>query len=210
MTNSSRIFLWDRHKGEPVEALLIASLDSLRVEAAVEAWGNQAEVCARQWHEAGVPREEWPDHHHWNWNWKAQRYSGLLAYQFVGIEYRDAMQGLMLVANVGHYSKLIEQKGKGLAYVHYVATAPWNDPDYVANPRFGLVGKVLVGAAIEVSREAGFRGRLGLHSLPKAEAFYRERCGMADLGVDPHVEYLRYFEMTSSQARRYMSSAKDK
>jgi hypothetical protein len=134
----------------------------------------------------------------------------LLAYQFLGIECEGEMQGLMLVATAGHDGRLNAQVGKPLVYVDYIVTAPWNDPGYVANPRFGLVGKVLIGAAIQVSRELGFRGRLGLHSLPKAEPFYRERCGMTDLGIDAEVEGLRYFEMSSTQARRYMSPAKDK
>jgi hypothetical protein len=57
---------------------------------------------------------------------------------------------------------------------------------------------------------AGGLGRIGLHSLPQADTFYGERCGMPNLGLD--VAYspsfpLRYFEMTDSQAATYLNGS---
>ena len=51
--------------------------------------------------------------------------------------------------------------------------------------------------------EAGYNGRIGLHSLPQSEEFYL-RIQMTDFGADEdHNEQLRYFEMTEEQARQF-------
>ena len=73
----------------------------------------------------------------------------------------------------------------------------------MGQPRFGLVGKVFLAGAIQLSRDTGFRGRVGLHSLPQADPFYHS-CGMTDLDIDPAVENLRYFEMTPAQAQAFL------
>ena len=36
-----------------------------------------------------------------------------------------------------------------------------------------------------LSEELEFHGRIGLHSLPQADGFYANTCGMTDLGADP-------------------------
>lgn len=59
-------------------------------------------------------------------------------------------------------------------------------------------------AAIAFSEQEGFKGRIGLHSLPQAENFYRDRCGMIDLGPDATYQNLRYFEMTPDQAKAFL------
>ena len=114
------------------------------------------------------------------------------------------MQGLMLVSTEDETCRLPEQAGEPLAYVHYLATAPWNAPDFTDAPRFGAVGSILIAAALQVSIENGIQGRLGLHALPQAETFYRNHVGMTDLGPDADTENLRYFEMTSEQASNYL------
>jgi hypothetical protein len=52
--------------------------------------------------------------------------------------------------------------------------------------------------AIHVSLGRGADGRVGLHSLPQAERFYSERCGMVRVGRDippyPDLVYFEYFE----------------
>ena len=44
---------------------------------------------------------------------------------------------------------------------------------------------------------------IGLHSLPAAAPFYRDKCGMTELGNDVAHENLMYFEMTDKQAKRF-------
>lgn len=73
-------------------------------------------------------------------------------------------------------------------------------------PRYRGVGKVLLAAAITLSVQEGKSGRIGLHSLPQADAYYRQ-CGMTDCGPDfAYSEWpLRYFEMIESQAASFLS-----
>ena len=49
------------------------------------------------------------------------------------------------------------------------------------------------------SVELEYGGRVGLHSLPEAEAFYR-RYNMPDYGPDPDKKGLVYFEYGALQA----------
>lgn len=205
MKEPAHIWLRDRRTGNAVAALIDA-LDAVEVQNAVATWKPVIEERIQQWIAAGVPRSQWPEHHHWNWERKFAHYHGLLAYQFLGIECEGEVQGLMLVATEGHACRLPEQFGRPLVYVNYLSTAPWNDPSYSDAPRFGLVGSVLIAAAVQVSLESGFRGRLGLHALPQAEVFYREYCGMTDLGADASDYDLHYFEMTPEQANDFLNS----
>ena len=92
------------------------------------------------------------------------------------------------------------QFGKPLVYIHYLEVAPWNWTEFGGTPRFRGTGLALMMAAAATSIETGFKGRLGLHSLPQADSYYR-KIGMTDLGRDPIYQNLRYFEMTSEQAR---------
>jgi hypothetical protein len=67
------------------------------------------------------------------------------------------------------------------------------------------VGSVLLAAAIQLSIDEEFLGRLGLHSLPQADDWYR-KCRMTDLGPDPsEKQNLRYFEMTPEQAQAFLN-----
>ena len=88
-------------------------------------------------------------------------------------------------------------------YVKYIETAPWNLREYLGEEaRFAGVGTSLIIAAIEVSVEEEFRGRIALHSLPQSERFYEKF--MENLGIDKDVEGLRYFELTEERAREFM------
>ena len=93
------------------------------------------------------------------------------------------------------------QCSERLAYVDYVEVAPWNREFWKPHRLYGSVGTVLVRAAIQLSLDEGYSGRIGLHSLPQADKFYR-RLGLTDLGCDPAYDQMRYFEMTSLQAIR--------
>ncbi|MNL87813.1 hypothetical protein D3C87_2171780 [compost metagenome] len=59
--------------------------------------------------------------------------------------------------------------------------------------------------AIFHSNDEGFGGRIGLHSLPAAEKFYRTQWGMESLGPDPDYYGLTYFELTTERATEFMS-----
>jgi hypothetical protein len=93
-------------------------------------------------------------------------------------------------------------KVKPVLYVKYIESAPWNLRGYAgAGARFGGIGISLIRAAIAVSLEEEFRGRIALHSLPQSEPFYGRF--MEDLGIDPDVEGFA----TSKWARSGLSNS---
>jgi hypothetical protein len=142
------------------------------------------------------------EHAHWDWGKKFQLtidYS--LTYRMLGIECGGQIQGLMLIAS-GKNCRIENQKGKNLVYVDYLSAAPWNSKASTPTPKYKLVGKVLLQAAIELSEDEDFKGRIGLHSLPQSETWYTN-CGMTDLGLDSNYQNLRYFEMTPEQAEAF-------
>src|SRR5258706_1341 len=83
------------------------------------------------------------------------------------------------------------------------ATALWNRFRLVPEPQFKGIGRLLLAAAISLSVSEEFAGRIGLHALPQAESWYRDVCGMTDLGIDG--TGMRYFEMTEAQAQTFVS-----
>jgi hypothetical protein len=126
-----------------------------------------------------------------------------------GIEVGGEWQGLLLAECTGYRSRL-ETPLKEIVYIEYVETAPWNWPlpRIDQEPRHRAVGPQLVEMAIRWSMQVGFKGRVGLHSLPQAEEFYRDHCLMTDLGLDASYEDLCYFEMTEPNAESYLSRRK--
>jgi len=105
------------------------------------------------------------------------------------------------VRHCRHPSQLNEH----MVYIDLLATAPWNRPRFTLTPLYRGIGLVLLTEAILQSREEGFGGRLGLHSLPGADDFYRDQIKMLDLGPDPKYDGLRYFEMTSDLADAFLN-----
>ncbi len=97
---------------------------------------------------------------------------------------------------VSYHSRLPGQLGKPLVYLDFIETAPWNwnIPQLEQNGRYGACGMILFDRVVQRSIDEGFRGRVGLHALPQAEAFYRDKCGMTPLGHDASKQDLMYFE----------------
>lgn len=183
---------------------VLTSLSAAQVEAVEDVWLPFLLAAWQSRLQAGVRASALPEHKHWQWSQKARLYAGKSGYQFFALEAGVATQGLMLVNNISQ-CRLSNQAGDTMVYVDYVATAPWNLRSLSDTPRFRGVGKALIEVAAGLSRDNGMNGRLGLHSLPQAEAFYRDVCGMTDLGEDPNEYDLRYFEMTEAQAARFSS-----
>lgn len=199
-----RVFLFDRHTGQTVEAELVDVIDETHLRAVEAEWKPILFDRVRQLVDQGRPRQDWPPTWHWDWREKLDRIKGLLAFDTFALQCQGQLQGLMQVNTAKHVCRIPQQAGKHLAYVDYVETAPWNRPDVTANPRYKGVGTVMIRAAIELSHDQNFRGRIGLHSVPRAEAFYAA-VGMTDLGIDGTYENLKYFEMTPEQAAAFSS-----
>ena len=151
-----------------------------------------------------------PENPHWDWKRKQSSATIAEGSHSFGVEYDGMMQGLCLV-RTDKRCRLTTKAGEHMVYVDYIATAPWNLPKLAPNPLYRGAGLILMAAAIQWSKEKGWDGRVGLHSLPGAEDFYksRKKCGMTDLGIDPVYENLRYFEMNATQANEFLKRMKE-
>jgi hypothetical protein len=204
MSERTAVHLMDRKTRKLVSATLIDGVTRDQVEEAERSWRPFLDEQVKRLKAAGVPAGRLPQHSHWDWRQKQESTELYLAYRMFGIECDEQVQGLMLVLIAGKHSQISSQRGKPLVYVYFLAAAPWNLASVVDEPRYALVGSILLAAAIHLSREEEFQGRVGLHSLPQADAWYRESCGMTDLGPDASVQNLHYFEMTPEQASEFL------
>ena len=193
----SRVFLRKSETKELVEASLLDEVTDRHLAMWDSSWRPAIKA-----HCVGRTIRDKPEDHHWDWKWKANEWRPLLGYHSFAIVCENDLQGLMLASDFKS-ARLQSQFGKTIVYVEFVATAPWNRPELQNPPRYRGVGTVMVAAAVELSWDLGYRGRIGLHSLPKAEHFYRESCGMTELGKDAAHQNLMYYEMTDNQAERF-------
>lgn len=131
------------------------------------------------------------EHSRWDWLRKV----GNARYRFVAVEYGGDVQGLMAVIRAPVASRLTP--GEQQLEVGFLEVAPWNLPGHPDGGRYELVGSSLLRAAVRLGQDGGFRGRIGLSSLPQAEGFYR-RCGMADAGWQYGLVYFEYDEPTAA------------
>ncbi len=148
-----------------------------------------------------------PRYLHWDWRQKASAL-GRLDASFYGIECGGRIQGLMKT-DLGplRRCRLDSQKGKELVYVDYVETAPWNNSEYMEVLGFKAIysrtGTRLMQAAVQLSVDNEFKGRVGLHSLPETEDFYRA-IGMTPVERDPNKQDLLWFEFTPDTAQSFL------
>lgn len=199
--------------GELIDAELhdALSLDDLLDAEAL--WASAKIDIVRVLLSRSVPRNEWPQSLHWNWAEKAAALKPYApgpfsAYRLLGLKAEDKWQGLLLGCCVGRPTRLAPA-GRDLVYVEFIEAAPWNwqIPQMERDQVFKGVGFQLMELAVRWSEDLGFRGRLGLHSLPQADSFYGGACGMSDLGPDPKYRHLRYFELNEAQARRFLEES---
>ncbi len=143
---------------------------------------------------------------HWDWRGLVSKRAGQLAYESFSVECGGTTQGLMLTKATA-FSRLKSQSGLDLVYVEYIATAPMNRQGFTKTPVYKGVGRILLVAAISLSQDLGFKGRIGLHALPQSASWYRDVCGMTDLGPDTAIPpgVMHYFEMTEAQAQSFLS-----
>ena len=193
--NVYKVFLRDGTTGTLVPAELYDSILSRHLDQYEQSWKP-------------VIESQGEDHRHWDWQTKMEGASKHLSYQPFAIECSGMTQGLMIVNTIKR-CRLPSQANKHLVYVEYLEAAPWNRGVVQKDVFFKGVGSVMMAAAIQLSIEEGNQGRIGLHSLPLADTFYRDHCGMTDLGPDASYHpnpkcHLRYFEMTEAQSAKYL------
>jgi hypothetical protein len=75
-----------------------------------------------------------------------------------------------------------------LLYVEYLSVAPQNRPTIQEPRRVAGCGSAMLKHAVKMSVRNGWNGRVGLHSLPGAVAFYKKQ-GFRDMGLDAEEGY---------------------
>lgn len=198
----------DLNADDFVDGELFDEVTSDHFVEAQKAWRPIVLAAAKELSKSGGPAVLIPRHYHWDWERKAADLR-MLAITFFGLSCGGALQGLMKLLTVGHTCRLTEQAGKPLVYVDYLESAPWNIKSLMAalgkQARYGGIGSLLMEAAVQKSKDEGFKGRLGLHSLPTSEQFYLKTCGMTAVGRDPSKQNLLWLEFTPEQAERFIS-----
>ena len=201
----SRVRLFNVARGEPEAAQLLDAITERQLADWEGEWVPELFRAMQRLRRAGVERRHWPQSRHWDWRRKTEALHGMLAHPGFSIVCDDLTQGMMIVDTTMKRCRIGSQKGKHLVYVEFVENAPWNRAELFDSPRYRGVGSILIRAAVALSEELEFHGKIGLHSLPQANDFYANTCGMTDLGTDPDYEGLRYFEMTPEQARAFVA-----
>lgn len=198
-----RVHLFNVARGEPESAQLIDAIAEPQLADWEGEWAPALFEAMQRLRRAGVERRYWPQSRHWDWRRKTEALQEMLAWQGFSIVCDGLTQGMMIVDTTTKRCRIGGHKGRHLVYVNFVENAPWNRAELFDRPRYRGVGSILIGAAVALSGELGYRGRIGLHSLPQANGFYANNCGMTDLGADANYDGLRYFEMTPEQARAF-------
>jgi hypothetical protein len=92
--------------------------------------------------------------------------------------------------------------GLDMVYVEYVSTAPENFPEPDGPRLIAGLGTVMIATAVQMSLDCGFEGRLGLHSKPKAEPWYRNWWRFTDCGLQHTADGpMIYFEAEPGKFR---------
>lgn len=131
----------------------------------------------------------------WDWRQFLQEFS---LTTFLGRKYEayalivgEDLKALMILRTQGWPSRFPGDSSL-LVYLEYVSVAP--DCRRESSPRkYRYGGLAMLQFAIHRSRTLGLQGRVGLHSLPGAEDFYRS-AKLHDFGPDAAENGYHYFE----------------
>ncbi len=191
--------------GERVPAQLYSEICQEDLQDIATAWSTEFGIRSLRAKACRV--STWRDEDaHWDWDDKQAKRHGTLSHQGYSVVADHLTQGVMYVATDGE-SRL--EPGFHAVYVDYLAAAPWNRPlpfDATYERKIRGVGEALMREAVALSLDddLGTDGRVCLHALPDAEAFYDKRMGMQDLGRDPAYQHLRLFEMSREQSLTFL------
>jgi len=206
----SPVYLLDVATKKMVKAELWDSIDEQHVEDWETEWVPELFKAIQRMKRAGVEIAEWPESRNWNWRAKTTHFRGMLDRQGFAVMCEGVTQGMMFV-DLGKHARHPDHKGQHLVYVDFLEAAPWNRSGLVAdNARYRGVGSILISAAVMLSKEVECHGRIGLHSLPQANRFYANSCGMQDFGPDASYQNLRYFEMTPGDATAFLEKGEER
>jgi hypothetical protein len=197
-----RLVLFDRTNSSFESAEVFQNLDQKSFDDFETLWRPALMARAAQFASWGEAPNANAQDAHWDWVKVAQDAERLMQYETFCVECGGQTQGLMLV-NLSRFAQHEVHRRREIAYVELLATAPWNRPKFAATPKYKGVGRVLLATAISLSVDQGFKGRLGLHSLPQSVAWYADSGAFTDCGFDAEKK-MHYFEMTESQAAAFL------
>lgn len=180
-----------------VPATIVGILSPMRLHEIEAAWSPAREALVAARKASGTSME----HGHWDWIRKAPALQQGSIRVF-GLECENWTQGLLAVADRLRDSAVLP--GRKVLYLDYLEAAPWNLAAEGHPPRYFGVGTALIAEAVCLSTEMGLGGRVGLHSLPQAERFYEQRCGMTRVGPDTGYYDLIYFEYAEDAALTWL------
>jgi hypothetical protein len=200
----AEVELLNRVSGEYEQAYLHRGIDDKNFDDFEQRWRPLFDERRLQLLPPGDSESAALQDAHWDWRRVIKPRENRLDYESFSLECAEQTQGLMLVCTTA-FGRCANHAGREIVYVDRIATAPWNRQGFSTGPIYRGVGSILLAAAISLSDDLGFGGRLGLHSLPQSERWYKSVCSMTDLGVDADSYNLRYFEMTEAQAKSFIS-----
>lgn len=199
----SPIILFNIAQGGPEEGELWDGITEKQLIDWEGEWVPELFKAIQKLKRAGVARDSWPQSRHWDWRKKTETLQMMLSYPGFSVVCGGVTQGMMIIDNTTKRSRI--EKNKPIIYIEFIESAPWNRKELLYDPpKYRGIGSILIRAAIEFSIQEEFKGRVGLHSLPQANNFYANTCGMTDMGIDTDYQSLRYFEMTSDQAEAFL------
>ena len=199
----ANIYLERVASGDLVEAQLFDGISDVHLTLWQTTWLPAMAEAVQRLERAGVPKAKWPQDLHWDWSKKTAHARGFIGLRSFCITVGGHLQGMMQV-DCTKEARLPVQARKPLVYVDFLSTAPWNRKEIIQPHEFRGVGRALLLAAVQLSLDEEFQGRIGLHSLPQADDFYSTKCGMTSVGRDGRYQNLTYFEMTREQAAEFM------
>ena len=138
---------------------------------------------------------------HWSWFKKHQVYYDN-QYNWCFFLVDGVPQGACLIY---HPKKSINGQDS-IFYIEYVASAPWNRPNLLDQPRFKGIGTKLLKSISKYSSANHCLNRgFSLLALPKAEGYY-QKIGMRHFQVRDE-KPMKYFEMFSDEHQIFMGVA---
>lgn len=202
------------HTGNEFDIEIVQGFDALQVANIIVTWGMEKAAilteilakfpeCRKDPSEFSTKLREYNvEDFHWDWGVKAGFKSGD-EYEWCFLVIENKVQAVCVL----HHPRNSRIDGEEIFYVDYIATAFWNRdrPDY--SRKFSGLATILLKEATKIFCEK-YRAGFSLHSLPKAEAYYR-KIGLKDLGVDPDC-HMRYFEAEEGVALNFAGLNADK
>ena len=188
------VMIKDSESGKYVKAMIYSPINDKNIEDYNRLWRPFFDKVKEKF----AKEENKIEDSHWDWGKKLEYMNGLLAFKSFALELENITQGMMIIENAQHFSKI--ENNKHLIYIEFLSKAPWNRKNIVEKPKYSFIGSVLVFKAVRESLDRGFEGRVGLASLKQACLFY-EKLSFKNIGID-FQNNLKYFELSKEAAEK--------